>query len=121
MPFEEESWLPVAERLGFKTEEEMLKELYLTQMLSISKIAKLLGYSTFGIRGRLLRADISLRGRGGANTDKNKRSLIGVSDDDLFHSSVAALVDWYAVHPCTVSAERKRRRQMKKEIMEVQG
>lgn len=120
MPLEEESWEPEARHLGFASEEAMLRGLYLDQSLSINKMAKLLGYSTFGIRMRLQRLGVELRQRGGDHTEKNRRALIGLDDHELNHTDIQTLVDKYAVHPSTVSAERRRRRKMKKEMMEVQ-
>lgn len=118
MAFEETSWKPEAEKLGFTSEEDMLRALYLEQALPISKISKLIGYSTYIVRVRLHRLGVPIRRRGGCNTDKITRALAGVPEKELFSMAVLDLVDRYGVHPSTVSAERAFRKRVNKERME---
>lgn len=119
MPYLEESWLPIANTLGFETEEAMLKHLYLEQRLSLSQLAKIVGYSTFTVRERLVRNLILLRGRGGAHGGTAKRSLSHVSDDQLFKGEIKELVLAHNVHPSTICSERRYRRKIKASQLEV--
>jgi hypothetical protein len=62
----------LAELLGFKDEEDMLRQLY--KHHSIHQIAAKLGYSDFTIRARLVRAGVKMRPRGGANHVRSETS-----------------------------------------------
>lgn len=108
MPILEESWQPLADTLGFPNEREMLNELYLLQRLSLSQIAKVLGVSHVNVRRRLLGHGIPLRARGGRN--RTKRILADVPSAELFSPQVNIQAYQRGIHPSTIFAERRRRR-----------
>lgn len=109
MPALEENWQPIALSLGYAHEKEMLKSLYEEDNFSIKDLAKLLGFAAWSVRRRLMIYGIPLRSRGGPNRT-GKRSLLEVSDDELFGNTRDELAARYKVNPCTVSAERKLRK-----------
>lgn len=114
MPTLEESWQPLAERLLFSSEAEMLKHLYLQDMMSIAQLSHLLGFAPFTIRRRLIIHGIALRGRGGRN--RQGRALAFLDDHTLFHTSVPDLQKMLLtehdklVHPSTIHQERRTRK-----------
>lgn len=114
----EESWQSIADTLGFTDENEMLRHLYQEQGFSLNEIAKVVGYSTWTVRARLLRLGVELRGRGGADIPRVKRKLSDLTDDELFHVSIQTLVKQHGVHPSTISSERRYRNKMKNIDME---
>jgi hypothetical protein len=107
MPAIEESWLEVAKTLGYENEREMLLQLY--QEFSINEIAKIIGYTAWSVRRRLLEQGVQLRSRGGPNK-LGKRALINVSDEELASLSQLELAAKYKVCVATVYAERRLRR-----------
>lgn len=109
MPILEESWLPLANTLGFSTEEEMLRHFYQQMNFSLSEIAKVLGVAPWSVRRRLLNLRILLRARGGPNR-VGKRRLQDVSDSELKHISPTALAKFYDVHIATVFGEKRLRK-----------
>lgn len=60
-------WDAVAKRLGYTTEYELWKTLYLDQKLSITTLAGRFGISNSAVRSALMRCKIPMRGRGGPN------------------------------------------------------
>lgn len=104
-----ESWLPIAHGLGFSSEEDMLKHLYVVQGFSLQGIGKMLGYSPTAVGARLRSYGLALRGRGGAN-NRGGSKLRRVSDAELFTAPVQHIAAVYGVHICTVFNERRRRR-----------
>lgn len=82
MPRLPESWDAIAKILNYETEEEMLKDLYLVQDLSIQAMVKKLGFAQNVIRTRLLGVGVKLRPRGGANSTGHTK-FRDVSDEDL--------------------------------------
>lgn len=109
MRWTEESWRPAAEALGFTSEEEMLRNLYLLQKHSIKQIAHTLGYSTFAVRRRLLILNVQMRQRGG-DKRSGKHFLKDVTHEELFTTPREKLAEKYGVDPSTVSVERQRRK-----------
>jgi hypothetical protein len=109
MPMPEESWLPIAQALGYTGEKEMLENLYLTQQMSINEIAFVLGYAGWTVRRRLLEYNIRLRSRGGPNK-QGQRKLKDLSDDELTNLTALDLAAKYNVSQATVYAERRFRK-----------
>lgn len=109
MRYNEESWTPIAQLLGFDTEEEMLKHFYMIQSFSIKQISQVIGYSTFTVRRRLLLWHVNLRKRGGAN-HQGKRILRDLTDAELFDGASPVIAEKYNVHVSTISAERRFRK-----------
>lgn len=109
MPAIEESWQAIAATLGYRDEQSMLRSLYTEEEFSINEIAKILGFSSFNVRRRLIEHQIPLRSRGGPNK-LGKRSLLNVSDEELNTSSYEEIAAKYHVHVSTVYAERRLRR-----------
>lgn len=107
----EESWRPVAQTLGFQSEEEMLKDLYVVQLFSLKELAHIVGYSPWSVRRRLIQHHIPLRGRGGDNRQSGKRKLSHIQLTKLMSVSPAALAVEYGVHISTVFAEKRLRRE----------
>lgn len=105
MPFEEES-----KELGFSSSEDYVVELYKEGGFSLRYIKGLSGLSLPKIRKILMKRKVELKGRGGPN-NLNRRKLMKVEDDELFQTSVRALVEKYGVHESTVLGERKARRE----------
>lgn len=99
-----ESWLPIAQTLGFATEKEMLEHLYVKEGWSIDDIAKRLGYARINVRKRLLQHNITLRGRGGNNRHVTDR-LAAVED----LSNPTQVAKQLGLHPSTAYKERRRR------------
>lgn len=62
-----QSWHQIARSSGYRDEADMLRTLYETKGLSIRDIAKVVGFSYKTTYDRLMRYDIPLRKRGGAN------------------------------------------------------
>ena len=114
---EAESWIPIAQTLGFESELEMLKHLYVQQDFSLSQMSSIIGYSTWTIRRRLLISGIPLKGRGGPNNREGRRRLKHVSDDDLCKYSAVDLAKQHQVHVSTVWAEIRFRKQEKKDAI----
>ena len=94
--------------LGYSSEGEMFKDLYLVQCFSIKEVAKIIGIAGWVVRDRLLDLDVPLRPRGGVNNLGN-RKLVSVSSEELRTVSVGKLCIKYKVHPSTVFAERRIR------------
>lgn len=114
MSYLEESWEQIATTLGLSTEEEMLKHLYEEQAWSISEIAKLVGYSTFIVRHRLLRSGLVMRGRGGAANRLGRRKLAHLLDDEVLKTPLSQLAERHNVNVTTAYLERQlRRKQLK--------
>lgn len=108
MPIIEESWQPLADTLGYSDEQEMLQDLYLKQTMSLMQIARVLGVSHVNVRRRLLNHGVPLRGRGGPN--RTKRRLESIPDSELFGPKVNMQAYYRKVHPSTIFAERRRRK-----------
>ena len=108
----EESWGPEAKTLGFPNETTMLKHLYLEEECSIHQIAKILGYSPWSVRRRLLMLRVPLRSRGGAANRAGRRKLKDVSDEELKMGGPPELAVRYDVSEATVFAEKRLRRAM---------
>lgn len=104
-----ESWQPIADTLGFKSEEEMLKHLYLSQSFSLLQMKQVLGYSTYAIRRRLIEFGIPLRSRGGPDNRLGRRKLKDISDSKLLTTKSEALAEEFKVHVSTVFAEKRFR------------
>lgn len=104
-----ESWLPTAQTLGFDSEAEMLKHMYIAQGFSLQMMSDILGYSVFAVLYRLRKLNVPIKGRGGAN-NRHKNKLKDVSDSDLFTMNAKETAIAYGVHICTVFNERRRRR-----------
>jgi hypothetical protein len=104
------SWNPEAQALGFENEKEMLYDLYMLNNFSLSQIAKMLGYSYFSVRRRLLIWGINLRHRGGPNNNGNRR-LRFLSDEELAAQPKEIALS-HGVHIATVFAERRLREKM---------
>lgn len=108
MRWNEESWRDVADTLGFNSEEEMLRHLYTIQKFSINQISRIVGYTSFSVRRRLLMLSVVLRGRGGPN-GQGKRALLHLSDAELWGESAEKLAIKLQCHPSTVYAEKRFR------------
>lgn len=119
MPYPEESWEQIAQVLGFISEEEMLRHLYVEQHFSIKQIERTIGYNSWTVRARLLRMGVEMRPRGGAHSPV-KRVLEDVPEKELFNLPVLDLVTTYGVHPSTVSSERRYRNKVKEGAVIVQ-
>jgi hypothetical protein len=112
-----ESWGPLALSLGYEDEISMLKDMYCIQNFSLTQIAKLLGYSVFSVRGRLVAYGIPRRGKGGPNNRKGKRKLKNLTDKQLTESPTV-LAKRHQVHISTVFAEiRLRAKEKRDEIL----
>lgn len=109
MSIVEESWRPIAATLGFRDEEEMLKELYLKQGFSISEISHVVGYSRFNVRRRLILLHVPLRSRGGDNRS-GRRKLAAIASEKILSGSPVNLAIEHGVHISTIFAERRLRR-----------
>jgi len=110
----EESWQPIAETLGYRNEEEMLKHLYNEQGFSLSQIAKIVGYSVWSVRRRLVMTGVVMRNRGGANNQMG-RKLANVPDDEIFGGTYEVVARKFGVHTASVYLERQRRRRTRSE------
>lgn len=104
-----ESWAPLAQTLGFSSEDDMLKHFYVAQGLSLKDMSAILGFSTFSIRRRLRKIGVPIRKRGGPNR-QDKSLLSDVSDQELFEGSPAELAETHGVSMATVFNERRRRK-----------
>lgn len=104
-----ESWLPIAQTLGFDSEEEMLKHMYVAQGFSLGTMSEILGFTEFAIVARLRRLKVPIRRRGGPN-NRQKSRLAELPDGDLFGMPARHTALAYSVHICTVFNERRRRR-----------
>ncbi len=113
MPYPVTSWNSEARALGFENEKEMLIDLYMLNNFSLTQIAKMLGYSYFAVRRRLIVWGISLRQRGGPNNNGNRR-LRYLTNEEL-HANTKLVATSYGVHIATVFAERRLRERMKGE------
>jgi hypothetical protein len=109
MPTLEEDWTAMARTLGYETELDMLKGLYLYDQMSISEMAKVLGYSDWSVRRRLVMNQIRMRPRGGPN-NAGKRRLGHLSDDEILNTPTQELMTHYNVNLSTVYAERRLRK-----------
>lgn len=64
-----EQWLELATSIGFTSEEDMWKKLYMEDKRTISDLSKTLGYGTATIQRRIaMHITEGRRGRGGKNT-----------------------------------------------------
>lgn len=99
-----EDWTQMSMGLGYPNEEEMLRDLYIQQHMSIAQIAYALGYAYGNVYRRLCTLRIPMRPRGGANN--NKRILECVSNTQLFNNPPALLAEEFAVHISTVFKEK---------------
>lgn len=107
MPILPESWQPIAETLGYKSEREMLEDLYVTQGFSIQDLAVKLGYARNNIRRRLLIHGFELRSRGGKN-NRGDGKLAELPDEKM-RENPFTLAKEFGVHPATVFRERRKR------------
>lgn len=114
MRWNEESWKGIADSLGFRSEEEMLRHLYGIQKFSINQIAKIVGYTSFSVRRRLIMLRVNLRARGGPN-GKGKRALLHLTDAELYSEPAEKLAVKLQCHPSTVYAEKRLRHKQEKE------
>lgn len=105
-----ESWQPIANTLGFRTEEEMLKHLYVQQGFSLNELSKILGPSFWAIRRRLVLLGVPMRRRGGARQRLGRRRLKDVTMEELERKSPTELAAKYGVHVSTVFAEKRLRK-----------
>lgn len=103
-----ESWEPIAKTLGYPDEKSMLVDLYEKEGLSITDLAKKLGYARNSVRRRLLEYGIKPRSRGGLN-NLGMSKLRDVSDEDLKHARMTAKK--HGVCVSTVFKEAKRRKE----------
>lgn len=106
MPANEQDFCREVSALGYESEKEMLVDLYSTY--SLSEMAKILGYSTFCIRRKMILLGIKLRPRGGTN-NKGNRILKDVSDE-LLARPTKEVAELFNVHDSTVHGERRLRR-----------
>lgn len=106
-----ESWQPIASTLGFRTEEEMLKHLYIQQAFSLSEMSKILGFSTWSVRRRLQLLGVPMKQRGGAANRLGRRRLAHLTDAELEEGPIAVLAAKEDVHMSTIFAEKRLRRQ----------
>lgn len=107
---ERESWQHVADALGFKSEEEMLKHLYVEQEFSLKQMSDILGYCVWSIRDRLGKLGVPVRGKGGPQRT-GKRRLKHLTDEELENTPVREIAIKHQVHISTVHLEiatRKR-------------
>lgn len=109
MPRVEEDWGPLVSTLGFRSEEDMLRQFYLLQGFSIKELAKILGYTTWTVRRRLILWGIPLRQRGGPN-NAGRRLLADTSDEEIFNTPLKEVCAKYNVHESTIFAERRLRK-----------
>lgn len=114
---ESENWQPLADTLGFRSEAEMLKNLYCVQNFSLSQLKSLLGYSVCSIRRRLIIHGIPLRGKGGPNNRLGKRRLKHLTDEELRGHPAIRVAEAHQVHLSTVYAEIRFRKETKNEIL----
>ena len=84
----------------------MLLNLYQKNELSLRDMEKILGYSKWGIRTRLVSHGIPIRSRGGSNRRERKLGGIG---DELWEKSAGILSRKYNVAISTVFLERRMR------------
>lgn len=106
-----ESWLNIAHTLGYRSEEEMLRDLYSIQKLSIGTISKTLGYSRNNVRNRLLELHIPLHSRGGPNR-KGKGKAQQLRDEQL-KSITAETAAALGLHPSAMWKEKRRRDELR--------
>lgn len=111
MSMQEESWLPYAKSLGYTSEEEMLRDLYLVRQLSTSQIARALGFSRGSVNRKLRGKGIQLRRRGG-NNSAGKGPLQHLPDE-WFENLTAERVKESGFHPSSIFKERRRRAKRK--------
>jgi hypothetical protein len=111
-----ESWDPIAVRLGFNNEAEMLKAMYVDQGLSIQQMIKKLGYAQNSIRTRLKEAGVNLKPRGGPNA-QGKTILKSLTNEELLKLKPVDLLNAenpdgsrkYNCTPNTLYKEKRRR------------
>lgn len=103
------SFFGCAQTLGYNSEDDMFRDLYLIQGFSIKEVSKVLGIAGWVVRNRLIGMKIPLRPRGGLNNFGN-RKLACVPDKELMKEKTAELCKKYKVHQSTVFAERRTRR-----------
>lgn len=109
MSYMETSWLPEAKILGYSSEREMLCTLYLEENFSIKEISRVLGFSAWSVRRRLIENGVQLRERGGPMRLGNRR-LVKVDDKELFELSITQLMEKYNTGRATICAERRLRK-----------
>jgi len=109
MPVTESDWTGLVKTLGYRSEREMLVDMYGTAAMSLSEIAKVLGFSTFAVRRRLMVHGIRLRERGGLHNAGN-RKLKSVPDEILFGLTTEEIAAKYDAHKTTVWSERRIRK-----------
>ena len=107
MPTLPESWLQIAQTLGYPSEREMLRDLYSKHRLSVTELAEILGFSRTNVRRRLVYNFIVPRGRGGDN--RSGRTRLRTVPDEELRGPATKLAEKYGVHVATVFLERKRR------------
>lgn len=111
-----ESWQSVADTLGFRDEESMIKHLYAVQLFSLNEMSDILGYSSWAIRRKLIIYHVPMRSRGGPACRLGRRRLKHLTDKELFEEKANGLAIKHNVHLSTVMAERRLR---KKETTDV--
>lgn len=102
-----ESWQQLADTLGFRTEEEMLRSLYST--MSIGEMASRLGYSNNNVRNRLVKLGIPLRKRGGPN--RLGKGAVQALPDEVLEKITAEKAYALGFHPSSLHKERRRRKE----------
>ena len=103
-------WHTIATDLGFKTDEEMLRTLYLQDFLSISAIAEMLHLSQNTIRERLQFHFITIRSRGGPNNAGKGKSRLDEVSKELWNTlSNEQIAERLNMHPSTVNKYKRRR------------
>jgi hypothetical protein len=110
---EAENWQPLADTLGFRSEAEMLKELYCTQGFSLMQLKSILGYSVWAIRRRLIIHGVPMRGKGGPNNRIGRRRLKHLTDEELKGRPAVRVAEERGVHLSTVYAEIRLRKEMR--------
>lgn len=87
-----DDWKPLIERLGYASDSEMLRDLYITQRLTTARLATLLGVTRTTVLHHLERCGIKRRGRGGRNNLAPQRRKLYRMDQRLIYLLTAVRI-----------------------------
>jgi DNA-binding CsgD family transcriptional regulator len=103
MTFQGTDWGDLAASLGYKSDYQMFYDLYLGNNLSLSQIAKKIGYSSATIDAQLRRLGLPKRTRGGANNIAKYKRLLHLMDQRyVYQQTSSQLAKLLGCHSSTV-------------------
>lgn len=102
-----EDWDVIAEAHGFRTEEEMFRELYIRRGYSVSRVARVLKVSTTTVNRRIGNLGIAKRPRGGANYLPRQKRTLHYADQRVVHyEPLEDVARMFQIHPSAVEQYR---------------